>query len=737
MKINLQTNHPSCTNKYLGSITIINIILEYNERAIYGNDYKIVWSNNIEPKNLIHDNRSAINLLSGQYSICIEGNGNRSEPHIVDIVDQSPFFIKDIQTKIDYCNHKATLIVAIEGDTAPYTLLFDKYRKTSDNNIIILDNIDTAVQSKVLVLNNTKCYVESDIINIEFFQMSYSIDAIKIPKLYDDHVSEFLISVKNSETKHKFIIYDADDYPNNPLKTIGFDVSEKLLVDHYQYNLFEYIYPGSSIIEIYDENGCSIKTDPIVVSNTNPLSVNIDCINNYQDQKKYQITTSFIYDTILIPYRIFMADNNIKNCIEEAYTNKNHNINIFVNSIKYKPSLLDDQIKLICLGPSTDDWYVRIKFFKGFDIDKEPNLLNSSLILSVNNINYHMIFGFFTNSEDIQLIRSTLISDAINIGELNYTNNIDIWCGEKDNTSLLYSKHKPHIEYTKYKYTANNCCIVDVVPTFDLSINGSDFSSETLEHMEKISHFLQMINIVGYQTYIIDVKPIKNSGSIVINSYYDPNIKLEYYKYDYNTGEKFKIFIPNTNNTNYLTHLDAGLYIIKIIDDNPLNYINHKPYPDHYEASVRFLKDEYNIDHTSIEFKYGDILVALYNDPFNKYNIPGVSNSIIVQNNPKEYRRQSQSVPKIYDLQIIPNIPNVLYHIYGPDNFYQKYTNIAYINGLKNGIYTIKPDEDSLSKHSLYDNKSYEVIIDNNKFKKIYLIFEPNDGVFFSQKKTG
>lgn len=464
--------------------------------------------------------------------------------------------------------------------------------------------------------------------------------------------------------------------------------------------------------------------------NNTTCSVNMYCNNDHYSVSQY-IGGVFILDTILIPYTMFVADAGINQWIKTL--NDHHNISIFVNNVEYKSFLIknapstyikDNTIKILYLGEEPESWFIKLDIGKGFDIEKDKNILSSAITIKIQDKLYPVGLGL-TNNTGIQLIRTKLISNDLYAMIMKDDINIDFYKDDGAVRDMIYQSCCS-CHFYQNLYMVGSCLVVDPMSdlvnytllNLDTTKIDTTLINKQLDTANNNQKFLTEINNIDNKILFREMPQSLKMGSIglLFNSRINSH-KIECFKYDqYTHNNEYINSYEHIDNILHINHLTDGIYVIKIIDDLILEKINNKPYSEHYNASLEYIAGS-KLD--NINYEHGDILVILYDDN-NIYNFPGISEMIIQQNKPSTKPKQfviDVDISVSHQLKIICK-HSIPYIISGPDNFSMETSGNASLNNLKTGVYKIIPNSPNLDP-----NKIKEVFIHQNSKKIILLNF--------------
>ena len=110
MNIDYTINNVSCNGGDDGSISIDTITLTSGEYNIYGFNYTIDWTDNIDNEQLLNSNLIATSLSADTYGFRLFGNSTYSSWTYVNVTEPLPLTINSIIKKFEYINAKAFVI---------------------------------------------------------------------------------------------------------------------------------------------------------------------------------------------------------------------------------------------------------------------------------------------------------------------------------------------------------------------------------------------------------------------------------------------------------------------------------------------------------------------------------------------------------------------------------------------------------------------------------------------------
>jgi hypothetical protein len=239
---------------------------------------------------------------------------------------------------------------------------------------------------------------------------------------------------------------------------------------------------------------------------------------------------------------------------------------------------------------------------------------------------------------------------------------------------------------------------------------------------------------------------IPNNGSISLSinandffgSSYD-NYETNFYSIDYyyippdsNTLKSLYLGSNLIKNTNDISNIPNGFYIIQIKDqynNMPINITNNGntiSYDNHFVEAKKVIQN-YNSKVLSL-FNYGDILVNINSDSIIYSNIPSNTGSTQLDLPDKSitakfyFVQQQISSNNNGTIYVELATSNITCYIYGPKNYFKKFTSTSTFTDLIPGIYTIMGDEQDLKKFSLYQNQT-RVLLEKGYLKEIFLSF--------------
>lgn len=737
MDINYTVKSPKCHESADGSICIQSISLTSEEMKTYGK-YSIEWTENV--KAYSKSKKIAGNLKSGSYGFRLYGNGHYSDWNYIEILAPEPLIVKEVNIQNNPCALVASLTVTIEGGTAPYTVYYGTKTIVSDSRNIVIDNIQTDMDSRVMVRDSNNCVSKyPEPIKIKFSNIFFRIVNSSPPAVHDDHAQDFTIEVFGGEGPYKFILYEVTEDNTKGNKISETDILDSSLITNVSNNIFTYnlsklFYPGLYILDIIDSNGCVFTTNSISIRNIRPLSAMINVSDNSVADNIFIAKTEIIYDTILFPISLVINDKNIKSFIKNLDIGSPINVNI--GDKKYTQKIFafnknvenydNDLIDILCLKEDPDYWYCSISIARGFNLSDDPEILSENINIEIEGNTYTTSIDFPGNSSDIKLIRAGILTSNHNTNQFNNSNSIVAYQETDGEFETICECPLFSAKKTNNVYGVGQLFLINVIDNtkinFITNLNDivQNLNDDNLQDMRAVYDLLVALNDQSKNVFVSAKNTIPYNGNISLmligghSNHYD----IKYYKYIDN--KLHNIYYNNSMaKNNHIGQLSPGIYIIKVSDDygNILKNVNDQSYEDYYDNSLKIIQ-EYVDNPDSLDYQYGDLLVHLQNlDITQNPRIEVLSNTenftpeIIVDTN------------NVYNNKIhITSLTDILCQITGPNSFNHSFKNNLILKNLPPGVYKIVGDKKELKDNYLYD-KTFQVFVSKNSIDYIDLKF--------------
>jgi|694.fasta_scaffold18288_4 hypothetical protein len=760
MNIDYTINNVSCNGGDDGSISIDTITLTSGEYNIYGFNYTIDWTDNIDNEQLLNSNLIATSLSADTYGFRLFGNSTYSSWTYVNVTEPLPLTINSIIKNNNPCNTNATITVNISGGTPPYTTTYDIYSIVGSGTEVVFSGLNIDLSSLISVTDTEGCSVTSDsTTDIVFSNTTIDFLSQSPPLIYDDHLESFTFSI-TGYGPFKILIWNTDDNgnKNTVVDTIEFfDTSYLTSINNniFTYDIGSIIYPGSYIFDIIDSNNCSITTSVLNAQNSNPLSVNLTSTNNNPIDNGFFINTSTIFDTLLIPINLIINNNNLLNFIKQL--NLNDKILIKINDVEYlqkvilfnknKSNIDNNYLDILQLAPSLDWWFFSIPIAIGFDYTTLTNIFTDNIRLVYNNEEYTIIPELDNESSTIKLIRGALISTAFNTSQFSKNNKVGVYSLSGSEYTLIQEIESTYNTSLYNTYVAglvyhinfmDNNIINSNIDIFNPQIDAP--SLDKLSYQQKVKNALAFINNTNNTTYIAASQNYQNNGGITFNitgGYIDNNYSIEYKYWNEESNNLQNIYLNNNPLTQTRAYgLKEGVYIVKITDkyNNKIKILNNISYDNHYSEALNYIYNIFNTTPSNLNFQYGDLLIPVYRLGSSSTTlqnsiigtdppiIPPVPDPIILT---EEIIQVNVTNNSIYNNSLIVTInpTNISAHISGPNGYNKIFSNKTQFNNLPPGVYYISGNDNELRNNYLF-NKLTKVYVSNNLQDNINIIFD-------------
>lgn len=757
MDIDYTINNVTCNGDDNGSISIDTVTLTSGEFNLYGLNYTIDWTDNIPSENIITNNFVAISLPADTYGFRIFGNSNYSAWTYVDVTEPDELSINSITKSHNPCENNSSITVNVTGGTPPYTATYDVLSVTSSGNSILFSGLNINYSSIISVTDANNCSVNSDsTIDIEFSSPSVSFLDQSPPRIYDDHLESFTFSITgagpfkiiiwNSENGIKQSVYNTIDFFNTSYIT---SITDNI----FSYNIGSLLFPGSYIFDIFDSNNCSITSSEVNAINSNPLSVNIVSTNNNPIDNSFYVTTSTIFDTLLIPYNLLVNNNTILDFIKAL--NNNDKILLQLNDVEYlqkvikfnknKSNYNNNYIDILQLGPTQDLWFFSIQISIGFDYSTITNIFTDNLYLVYNNEQFIVVPELNNDSSSIKLIRGSILSPSFNTAQFSKNSKIGLYNLENNIYNFLYELDYAQKDTLYNTYSVGSILCLNIldhpmlVSNFDISTPSFSASLDKLSYQQKIYSSLEYLNNTTKTILCAATQNFQHNGSInmlISGGYITSNYNISYKYWNESTNTLENIYFNNNILTDSRAFgLKEGIYILRITDiyNNKIKTVNSISYDTHYAEAINYINNVLNTTTTNIDFVYGDLLIPIF-----RYSV----SSSTIQNNiigtePDEVIDPPEPIdlfPDIIDINVTTNTSynnnllininpnNILCNISGPNGYYKIFSNGTRFNNLPPGVYYINGESSYLSSNYLFNNPT-TIYVTNNLEENVNIIF--------------
>lgn len=771
-----------CKNQRNGFIEITQIILiTQAENASFFNNI-IEWSGDIDDDTIIStDNRLISNLKNGNYEFIIRSLIDNSilGPYTFNIESPPELKITGVQHKEYSCNNDANIYIEVSGGSPPYIYDIKEQTIVSSEPSVTIRNLSAGSYS-VSVVDNNGCSVSGPSFLIVNTETQYLNQSSIPPTIFDGYGTlKFDItgygpfSLLFTNVDDQGLIYFIDAFETKYITNVD------TINNRYSYQITNLLMPGTYSLAIENSYGCTIVIDNIIIPNINPLSVSLKITEDIKSKLYSPIITLPIYDTILIPYKLISNNSALWQYIKTLKLKDNIIIKIDNNQYEFlivrnmldKYSIQDNEIEILKLGNSSEDWFYSFYIAPGLNPNANPNLLNSVLQITnpktneafdlslglsefgdIDNENASLVRGSFilqdnvhaqfTNSGFREITSSRMDNVYVSIGD--NTNNEDFYQFKTTNTKKLVYKNLYQLNYVTILSFLEKFSVLNQYVTTSQTV--CDSSPEDSSYILNIKNLLRSINKINNlsEIYVYNLDNATHTGGIDIvidgNSSYllpdnttiDNNYVVNFYVID-NKSSTIKPLMSNNKliDSSSIKGLSNGYIIIRIKDKynnipNNIIYNNlNKNYDNHFTISKKILQD-YNklvVD----QFLYGDILVyvraAGENTTIDEY-LPQPRQIPASITTPVEaYQTIKQTEDETNTAKLLVNIDKPIKHtIYGPKNYNKTFAkNTLFINLLP-GVYTIMGDEQELLKNNLYQNE-YRILVEDNLDYSIDIIF--------------
>jgi len=771
-----------CKNQRNGFIEITQIILiTQAENTSFFNNI-IEWSGDIDDDTIIStDNRLISNLKNGNYEFIIRSLIDNSilGPYTFNIESPPELKITGVQHKEYSCNNDANIYIEVSGGSPPYIYDIKEQTLVSSEPSVTIRNLSAGSYS-VSVVDNNGCSVSGPSFSIVNIETKY-LDQFSIPPTVFDGYGTLKFDITGygpfsllfTNVDDQGLIYFLDAFETKYITNVD------TINNRYSYQITNLLMPGTYSLAIENMYGCTTVIDDIIIPNINPLSVSLKITEDIKSKLYSPTITLPIYDTILIPYKLISNNSALWQYIKTLKLKDNIIIKIDNNPYEFlivrnmldKYSIQDNEIEILKLGNSSEDWFYYFYIAPGLNPNANPNLLNSILQISnpktneafdlslglsefgdINNENASLVRGSFilqdnvhaqfTNSSFREITSSRMDNVYVSIGD--NTNNEDFYQFKTTNTKKLVYKNLYQLNYVTILSFLEKFNVLNQYVTTSQTV--CDSSPEDSAYMLNIKNLLRSINKINNlsEIYVYNLDNATHTGGIDIvidgNSSYllpdsttiDNNYIVNFYVLD-NKSNSIKPLMSNNKliDSSSIKALSNGYIIIRIKDKynnipNNIIYNNlNKNYDNHFTISKKILQD-YNklvVD----QFLYGDILVyvraAGENTTIDEY-LPQPRQIPASITTPVEaYQTIKQTEDETNTAKLLVNIDKPIKHtIYGPKNYNKTFAkNTLFINLLP-GVYTIMGDEQELLKNNLYQNE-YRILVEDNLDYSIDIIF--------------
>jgi len=613
------------------------------------------------------------NIGTGTYTANILGGTVPLREVSFDVTSSISMEITKVTINQIPCENTGSITIAFTGGLPPYVVEYDRAVSIlpSGSAQVTTINIDGSSSENIRIIDANNCFVTGGPYLFQFPSNSiYNFEEQSPPLIHDDVLSSYKFNIthgsgpydiniynSNSGEKGEFVTsidrYDTSvilgvsqvgqettDESGNIQTVISNDLFVNPLI--YSYDIGSKIYPGSYVFEFLNQDNCLFLTELQTASNIQPLSADIVTVNDLPVDLGQNVISQPILDTLFIPYNLIVRDSSvlsyISNITEKTDIRFQIGDQIYDRNALYGSLRCEEYsvINIKFLGIDSKDWYFTIPFYKGFDISSnEVDILNQEIFLVLSeNKKIKIVTELNNNTNTIKLLKGSLLTTDGNIAQ--FKNDKEIELSYYDPETELFEKvaeAKIGDIYTLHnKHIPNNILMLDVLKVEEITENLNSDTIETVSfdcktNLKKIAEYRNFIirlnNFDNYENIYFKTKNnFIHNGSISLNiagGYTDNfsySIEYKYYNQETKKLQDLKQNNSILRDSTTLLDLKNGTYILKIKDiyNNKIKSINNINYDVAFSHMVDYIKNNLNTTQENLEFKYGDILVTIYNN---------------------------------------------------------------------------------------------------------------------------
>lgn len=757
-----------CFAENNGSINIDRIIFDNETEASLYESYIVIWDGNLSEAVISSDGRLVTNLYNGIYTAQVVSTSSTASSNIYNLTISSPEQLKinNIQYSEYSCNdNNGQILIEIDGGTAPYTYYVGANSLVSNEKYIKFIDLPSN-DYEVTVIDNNNCVINyPENISIKNGDIIPTILEILPPKIYDG-LASIRLQIQGPGPFSILFKRDYDDY-SVFVEALDTDNIESVSDNVFIYSLNEKLYPGQYTVSISNNFSCSINTN-ILIPNILPISVAINTIADNEQQIFNLISTLPIFDTLLIPYKHIQNNTplwqaiknyNLKDNISLKINNELYNFKIVRNMLN-KYCINDNQIEILKLGNTSDDWFFYLYIAPSINLNTNPEFINAKISLVNNDNEFDITLGLSMfgdiDQENLSLIRGSFILTDLGYSEIINGGNVYVYTTDPENYfnfDFVVKKIKKFIY--KNMYSAGYNTVINFLEQFNvlnetvtISQTSCGTTKDNYEYNIQIKNLIKALNNINNVIEISNIDNIIHTGTINIsingqssfidfnNTIINNNYNVEYFTFDRESTTLQQFYIGNDiiKNVNNFSGLRNGFIIIRIKDiySNKPKFIINKnqiiDYDTHYiEAKKTIQQQNQNI---LDKFLYGDILS--YVGVLNNSNLPFSSSEILPETPiitiPIIKATNDTTNTGSLNIRTLPQ--NVKCWIYGPKNYTKNFIGNTIFENLIPGLYTIIADDDYLLDNNLYYNE-YKILIKPGSIENISIEFTSYEQTIF------
>ena len=728
-------------------------------------------------------------LGTGTYTATILGGTIPISSVSFDINSSVPMQITQVTMNHIPCENSGSITIAFTGGQPPH---YVDYIGTiaevpSGSALLATIPITNTSSGNIIVRDSNNCIVSGGPYTLTLPVVSnYTFDSQSPPLIHDDVLQSYIFDIQHDIGPYQINIYNSttgekgslvtsiDRYDTSVLVSttqIGQTIidengNEAIVISNdlnlnpinYRYDIGSKIYPGSYILEFVNQNGCVFVTDLQTASNIEPLSANIFTTNDFPLDLGSNVLSQPILDTLFIPYRLIVDDSDVLSYISNI-TEKS-DIRLQVGDIIFDRkalygSLQCDTYSLLnikFLGLKSNDWYYTIPFYKGFDIsDTAVDILNEDLYLIISDSKKIKIVTELNNNVNtIKLLKGSLLT--IDTLTSQFTVDKDIELNQlTNNTFEKLASAKIGSTLTLHnKHIVGNIFMVDFLANDKITENISSSSIESVSFDCKKSQRI----IADYRQFLISLNNFniydslyfKTSNNLSHNGFMSLNIaggsldinneySITYQYYDQETKQMLDIYRNNEILTNQTTLADIknGSYVVKITDKygNKLKSVNDVSYDSFFSKMIDYIINELHTTKEALGFKYGDLLMNIYNtfdygSSTPPPSIPGFEDDPVIEQPDQPAITITTSTHKVSPntsytnkLTIQTDPGKVKFVVSGPYGYHKVFSDRVELIQLPPGVYSVEGYSSDLyakylkqDRRKIFINTSTNVLVD-------------------------
>lgn len=721
---------------------------------------------------------SVYNLPTGTYTAHLLGGTIPITSVSFDVLSSDPMEIISVTIDNPPCSTTGSVTIGFAGGEPPYFIDYAGNIGTvpSGSGLQITLSIQNSTSGNIVIRDANGCSVSGGPYIVNFPQESYySYESQSPPLIHDSFLESYRFEISHHLGPHDINIYQSvsgekgdivssiDKYDTSVIAGIRkygteiLDAEGNVVVETsydifnnptiYTYDIGNKIYPGSYVFEFINQDGCVLLTELQTATNIDPLIATVTTANNYRTDLGSYVLSQPILDTLFIPYRLLVEDNDVLSYVSNITEKSDIRFEIGGNNVDRNAiygSVHCDTYSLLnikFLGLNSNDWYFTIPFYRGFDISDttEIDILNEDIYLVISsNKKVKIVTELNNNVHTIKLLKGSLLTTDENISQFKRCREIDlsylnpdssysnIGLAKVGDTINLHNKHIP-----------GNIFMVDFLQNSEIT---QDLSSASLESVTFNCNGNQR-TVQQYRNFVINLNNFDNYENIYFkaNKYYQnngfmqliitggyPNLNDQYritYQY-YDTESKSLLNILKNNeivtNETTLDDIKDGSYLVKIQDEqgNKLKLVNGIEYDSFYSEMIDYIINTLHTTKEAIGFEYGDLLINIY-DRFNYSSVQDIPSSI-PGTEPDEIDTTSPSPPVVITTTVQEVSPNTSYSnmvtiqtdpgkirfkVTGPYGYNRIFEDRVQLIQLPPGVYNIEGHQEDLYSKYLYQDK--------------------------------